>query len=157
MAGFVPETPEQYEASLTKAHSVAQVAVNLDEANAELDRDVARILRGGGAAPAAGGGTDFGGKGSRQQATELHDKRADEVLALAGNPELLADRVAKNLGNFGNVAPGMAVAMSATASRAAAYLAQVAQAPPQRGPLAPKWVPSEAERAKFAQIGRAHV
>src|SRR5205809_5788088 len=41
-------------------------------------------------------------------------------------------------------------AMSATASRAVAYLAQQAEVPPKPGPMAPEWEPPEADRFMFA-------
>lgn len=157
MAGFVPEDSEQHGAALAKAHSVAQIAANVAEADRAIERHVDRILKGDRAPPVVGGGSDFGGRSGRKAATELHDKRADEVLALAADPAAMVDRLSRNLGNLGNVAPGMSAAMSATSGRAVDFLAKAVQAPPPRGPLAPKWVPSEAEKAKFARLYHAVV
>jgi hypothetical protein len=155
MAGFAPETPDQHGAALAKAHSVAQLAANVAEADKRMEAHVGRILKGDRAPPAAGGGKDFGSKGLRKAATEAHDERSDEVLALAGNPEAMMERLAANLGNVGSVAPAIAASISATAARGVQYLAKVAQRPAQQGPLAPKWEPNEAEKSKFARAYHA--
>jgi hypothetical protein len=156
-AGFAPEDADTHQASMVRAHAVAQLKAAAQDADQKLHRHVERILKGDRAPPSAGGGADFGNKAIRKSAVESHDKRADEILALANDPEAMVERIASNLGNFANVAPGTAASMSATAMRAVQHLVKVAAKPAQAGPLAPAWAPSEQEKAKFARVYHAVV
>lgn len=64
----------------------------------------------------------------------------------AMTPEALIQRLQDNTGNLSTVAPMIAAELAATAQRATDYLAKVSATPPSRGPLAPPWERSAAEK-----------
>lgn len=151
-AGFQPETPAEYQGSLVKAHGLAQMAATIKTHDDEIDRHVDRVFKGGRAPESSTPTTqDFGAKRMRLDSLEGHNKRVDEIRQLAEDPQALLERTTKNLGNLSNIAPGVSGGMTRVASTAMQYLAAQAQTPPKAGPLAPDYVPSEAERYSFAK------
>lgn len=151
-AGFTPENSEQHQAALMKAHGIAQMAAAAKEHDDEVDRHVDKVFKGGRAPESSAPTTqDFGAKRMRLDSLEGHNKRVDEIRQLAADPQALLERTTKNLGNLANIAPGVSGGMTRVASTAMQYLAAQAQTPPKAGPLAPDYVPSEAERYSFAK------
>lgn len=157
-AGFTPESDAQHAAALGKAHAISGVAAVLSQHDEALDRGINHVLRGTKEPrPVAEvmGSQDFGAKRMRRDSSDAHVKRVEEIRQLAANPQALVDRVAANMGNLGNHAPGVAAAITKTAHSAVQFLANEATQPPKAGPLAPDWVHSEAEKHAFASMLQA--
>ncbi len=153
-AGFTPESGPQHAAAIGKAQHLAGVAAVLDHQDQHLDKQIDAVFKGTKAptTPAAMKTQDFGAKRMRKDSESAHLKRLEEVRQLAADPQALVDRVAGNMGNLGNHAPGVVAAVTKTANAAVQFLAQEAQQPPKAGPLAPDWVHSDAERHAFASV-----
>lgn len=154
LAGLSHEEPEHHGAALGRAHGLAEVAATARQADVDIDKGIAAVLRGEKPAPAVGkvmGRQDFGAKRMRRGELDAHAKRVEEIRHMATDPMALVERVAANMGKVGTVAPGVAAALTAQADRAVKYLADAAREPPKKGPLAADWVPSEAQRFEFAQ------
>lgn len=152
-ASFTPEAPEQEAFAMRKAHGLATIAAQVDIHNAQLDRHLDSILKGE-KAPAAirvHGSQDFGSKRMRRETGDAHQQHIDEVRQLAANPSALLDRITANVGATASLAPGVAASVAKTANAAVQYLAKQAEQPPPAGPLAPKWVPSDAEIHAYNQ------
>lgn len=153
LAGLAPEGPEEHLAVLSRAHGMAAISAASQASDEAIARHVDRILKGGGFAPTPGAifaHQDFGTKRMRRDTLDAHDKRAEEVQQLAADPNVLLERLAKNLEAVGPVAPGVAAALSARANAAVQYLAKSAERPTPAGPLAPKWVSTQAQRHDFS-------
>jgi hypothetical protein len=154
MAGFIPQSEAEQGAAVQRAHGIATIAANVAAQNEEIDRAVARAFKGGASPKDAAlvlKGQDFGAKRMRRDGEAAHNRRADEIQALATNPEAMLDRLTANMGDLHTVAPGVAAAITQTADRAVKYLSQAAQRPAKTAPLAKEWKPTEAERHAFAQ------
>jgi hypothetical protein len=152
LAGLRPETPDEHLASLSRATDLAATQAAMLEHDRAIDEGLQHVIKG--TRPAASSPVlktqDFGAKRMRQESHEAHRRRVEELRQLAADPQALIDRSAKNLTSFGAVAPAVSAAMTATAQRAVTYLAKAAEVPPKPGPLARDWVPTQAERHKFA-------
>lgn len=152
LAGLTPEQPDQHHAALGRAQSLAEMQAAAKAQDDEMRRAVDKVFKGGGSAPASPmGSQDFGSKRMRQPSGEGYNRRVDEIRRFATDPQALMERVSGNLGPVAQLAPGIAAQMSATASRAVAYLAKQAEVPPKTGPLAHEWDPPEADRFAFEQ------
>lgn len=151
LAGLRPEAPDEHAASLARATDIAATHAALAEHDRAVDEGLQHVVKGTKppARPAVLNTQDFGAKRMRQESTEAHRRRVDEIRNLATDPQALLDRSAKNLAAFGAVAPAVSAAMTATAHRAVAYLASQAETPPKPGPLAKEWVPTQTERHAF--------
>ncbi len=75
-----------------------------------------------------------------------HQPLPEGMAAFGVDTQAMLDRLAENTGNLADVAPGVAAELAATSKRALDYLAKVGAQPAQRGPMAPQWAPSAAER-----------
>jgi hypothetical protein len=150
-AGLTPEEPAQHEASLGKAADLATIAGALKAHDDSLNHHIDRMLSGKKDMPASSvmSSQDFGTK--RLRSSEPHEKRAEEIRQLAGNPSELVERVTKNTGRFTDVASGISGALADRAHAAVSYLASTIQQPPKGGPLAPDWKMTEAESFDFEQ------
>lgn len=154
LAGFLPETPEEEAAAFTRAGAIAGVASLLEHNNKELERGIDRVFKGNGTPRASSrvlASQDFGSKRMRRDAAEAHRQRMEEIRGLAANPEMLVDRVTANVGELGELAPGIAGALTRTAHTAVAFLTAEAQEPAKPGPLAADWVFPEADLHRFSQ------
>lgn len=151
LAGLRPETPDEHAASMGRATGLAATQAAMKAHDAEIDAHFDHIVQGTRPPerPAAAKTQDFGAKRMRQDAQESHRRRVDEVRTLAVDPKALVDRVSRNIEGFGQFAPTVSAAMTATAQRAVQYLASQAETPAKPGPLAREWVPSATERHKF--------
>lgn len=153
-AGFLPETPEEAHHAAAKSNTLAAVASTLDTQNQEITRHLDAVLKGEKKpkAPDVHSTQDFGAKRMRaKDSLSAHSRRVDEIRQLAANPDALLERVAGNMGDVSEMAPGVAAAMTRTAHAAVQYLAQAAATPLKPGPMAPEWRPSEAEQHTFSQ------
>jgi hypothetical protein len=151
LAGLEPEQPDEHDAALKRAQSMAEAQAALKAQEDTLKRAVDRVFRGGGSGAASPfASQDFGAKRMRRDSSAAYLQRVNEVRELATNPEALIERVSANLGPVATMAPAVGASLTATASRAVAYLAQQAEVPPKPGPLAPEWDPPEADRFMFA-------
>lgn len=153
LAGLTPEGPEEHDASLARAHGLASINAVSQRSDEEISKYVDKILKGSTSAPTPSGvfaRQDFGTKRMRRDSLDAHDKRMEEIQQLAANPDALLDRLAKNTEAVGPVAPGLTAALSARANAAVQYLAKVAERPVPAGPLAPKWVSTQAQRHDFS-------
>lgn len=154
-AGFAPETPEQQAHSLGKAHHLATIAGNIQAHDEELSRGIDKVFSKTEKKPVSPSTSsqDFGAKRMRRaDSAEAHDERVKQVQELASNPQILLDRITANVGNTAELAPGITASVAKTANAAVQYLAKSVETPLPAGPLAPKWVPSEAEQHKFLSI-----
>lgn len=151
MAGLRPELPDEHATALGRATDVAALHASMRSHDEAIHVALQHVVKG--TKPAAASGVlksqDFGSKQMRRDSIEGHKQRVDEVRMLATDPQALIDRVSKNIGALGDVAPGVAAAMHATAQRAVTYLAQQAEVPPKPGPLARDWTPTAAQRHSF--------
>jgi hypothetical protein len=77
---------------------------------------------------------------------EAKPQAMPDLAALQANPQAMLERLANNAGNLPSVAPMIAAELAATAQRATDYLLKVSATPPKKGPLAPEWVRSDAEK-----------
>jgi hypothetical protein len=68
--------------------------------------------------------------------------------------DVLLDRLDKNMGDFSDIAPVLHGQIAATAQRATQYLQSVAATPPPRGPLAPPWQQSQAEKNSLSRAAQ---
>lgn len=152
-AGFLPETPEENAAAMGRAGTIAGVASLLQQHDAEVDRGIDKMLKGKGTPPVnkTRARQDFGAKRMRRDDAEAHQQRMQEIRALSASPEQLVDRVTANLGQLGEQTPGVTAAVTRTAHLAVSFLAQATMEPPKAGPLAPEWVPTNAQRHQFSQ------
>lgn len=154
LAGFHPQSEAEQGAAVQRAHGIATIAATLAAQNEEIDRAIDKAFKGGASPKDAAlvlGRQDFGAKRMRRDGETAYQRRADEIQALATNPEALLDRLSANMGDLHTVAPGVAASVTQTANRAVQYLSQAAQRPLKAGPLAPEWKASDAERHAFAQ------
>lgn len=151
MAGFVPEDSVEHAGALQRGAGIASIAANVLDQDDDMEKHLEAIFKGGKAVPAVAGGKDFGGKRLRKNSKDAHDERIDEIMKVASDPAALLERVAGNLGNMANVAPGVAAALTQKANAAAQYLAGEAKRPMPAGPLAPPWKPTEAEKQSFSR------
>lgn len=135
------------------AKHLSTLAEHLDEHDSEIDNHIDRVFRGERAPQmaAAHDTQDFGAKRMRREPGEAHQQRVDEIRQLQADPSALLDRVTANVGQLAEVAPNTAGAMARTAHTTVQYLAKHSEEPPKAGPLAPKWVHSQAEIHSFAQ------
>jgi hypothetical protein len=151
MAGFLPEDATEEHSAIMRGHGIAQLAAGVAAQDDDLEKHIASIFKGDKPAPAVAGGKDFGAKRLRKSNKDAHDERVEEIMKVASDPAALLERVAGNMGNMGNVAPGVAAALTQKAYAAAKYLAGEVKAPPKAGPLAPAWKPTETEKQAFAR------
>jgi hypothetical protein len=82
-------------------------------------------------------------------ATATFEKRVREIQSIAQDPDQLHRALLDQNGDLDEHAPETAQALSVASARAVLFLASKLPRAPQRGPLAPKWQPSQAEIAKF--------
>jgi hypothetical protein len=82
-------------------------------------------------------------------ATVTFERRVREIQSLAQDPEQLHRALLDQNGDLDEHAPETAQALTVASARAVMFLASKIPNAPQRGPLAPKWQPSDAEIAKF--------
>lgn len=153
-AGFLPETPQESAHAEAKGNTLAAVAHTLDTQSVEMGRAIDHVLKGkvkGSASPVLSS-QDFGAKRMRRDTVAAHQQRVTEIRELVANPEALIDRVAANMGETGEMAPGVAAAMTRTAATAVQFLASEIKEPQKAGPLAPEWVPSNAEISQFSSV-----
>ncbi len=153
-AGFLPETPEENAHVEVKGNALAAVAHTLDAQNQQIDKHLNAIMKGERAprdSSAVHSSQDFGAKRMRRETIDSHKTRIGELRELHANPEALVDRVAANMGEISEMAPGVAAAMTKTAHAAVSYLVQESQEPPKAGPLAREWTASSAEIHEFSQ------
>ena len=153
LAGLVSQTPEEEGAALERAYNLDATRLALKEQGRQTDRQIEHVLKGEKPPKlgAANNSQDFGAKRMRQESASGHERHVDDVMKLAADPSALVDRIAENLGQFGDHAPDTAAALSATAYRAVQFLASKAATPPKGGPLAQKWHPSPSDVAKFGR------
>lgn len=153
MAGLVaPSSPEQQTAGVAKAHGMAQLAASVAAHDEDVDRHIARAIKGNDKTQSTKlGSTDFSGKRSRATGRDLHIKRAEEIRQLATDPQALVDRISKSTGNLAGIAPTLTGAVTSTANLAVQYLAMAAQEPLKAGPLAADWHHTEEEQRVFAR------
>ncbi len=152
--GLTHESPEEKSATLGRAQGLASLAGTVRSGEQQIGKYLDQVMKGSGSEAQSRkvlGRQDFGEKRMRRDAEAAHTQRVKEVRELATNPEALLERIAKNLEAVGPVAPGVASALAARANVAVQYLAKAAEVPPKPGPLAPDWVPTEAERNEFTQ------
>lgn len=152
LAGMTPEEPSEYQAVLTRAKDVSAIAGAAKAHDEAISEAIEGIATGKRAAPKSPvlKSQDFGSKRMRQNSTEAHKRRVEEVRLLLTDPQALVDRVSANIEGLGGVAPGVAASMTSTAQRAVAYLAKQAEVPAPAGPQAREWAPNETERHTFA-------
>lgn len=152
LAGLTPELPDEHPAAMARARTLADAQAVSRAHDDAVRKGVERVVRGEGSGAAGVGHTqDFGAMRMRRAPGDGFDKRVAEIRELATNPEALIERVAGNMSAVGQTAPALMGAMTATAARAVAYLAQQAEVPPKAGPLAPEWEAPEADKFAFMQ------
>lgn len=153
LAGLTPEQPDEHGPALARAQTLAEAQAAAAAQDEAVRKGVDRVARGGGAIAEgrAMKSQDFGAMRMRRDGSAAYDKRVTELRELATNPAALIERVAANLEGLSSTAPGVAVAMQATAQRAVTYLAQQSEVPPKAGPLAAEWDPPEADRQAFTE------
>lgn len=151
LAGLTPEQPDEHEAALGRAQSIAEAAAASRALDERVKKGVDRVARGnGGRSSGAMGSQDFGAMRMRREPVSAYLKRVSEVREMAANPQALVDRLAQNTGALSGAAPGVTASMANMAARAVAYLAKQAEVPPKAGPMAPEWDAPEADRFMFA-------
>lgn len=152
LAGLRPETPDEHVASLGKAADIASIKAALKSHDVAQDDAMRHIVKG--TKPPAATPVlkrqDFGSKQLRRDSQAAHSHIVGQIRQLAADPNALIDLVASNTGAIANAAPGVTAHLTAVADRAVRYLATQAEVPPKPGPMAHEWIPTEAERHKFA-------
>ena len=114
--------------AIAQTVGVTMLGGSLEEHHDKLDSALSRVFKGNSVA------------GAKEHAVP------DDLSHLAANPEAMLERLANNTGNLSAVAPMVAAELAAVAQRATSYLAKVSEQPPRRGPLAPEWTASAAEK-----------
>ncbi len=153
LAGLTPEQPDEHPVALARAQTLAEAQAAAAAQDEAVKKGVDRVARGGGS-PSMGSAfksQDFGAMRMRRDGAAAYDKRVGEIRELAADPAALIDRISANMTGLGDTAPGVTAAMTATAQRAVAYLAQQSAVPPKAGPMAAEWDPPEADRQAFAE------
>jgi hypothetical protein len=142
--GLADETPEAASDYAVKSDQLSGVASALQAHDAGVERSLNRVFgRQSGRPP----------KADRQSLTKPEYAQVFSRLEdLATHPQVLVQ--AANTGGLGDVAPGTAAAMAATAARAVNYLYATAPKNPGRNPIAAldlKWEPSDLDMMRWSR------
>jgi hypothetical protein len=123
------------------------VASAIDSGASMLVRGSAKAAYVGRAEVSAGVARSFGA--DLDHATRTFQRRAREIQGLAQDPDQMHKALLAQNDGIEEHAPETAQALSVASARAVAFLAAKMPKAPQRGPLAPKWQPNQAEIAKW--------
>lgn len=101
----------------------------------------------------AGIAREFGS--SAEQSLARFNRRVSDIQSLSADPSALHKAIVQQNQGLDEHAPKTSQALAVTSTRAINFLASKVPQHPVRGPLAPKWEPSQAEVAKFARYYEA--
>jgi hypothetical protein len=118
----------------------------IDTGAGVLVRGSPKAARIGRSEVAAGIANSFGNTPEQARATFL--RRADKITQ-AAQPDALNERLTKQTEGLQEHAPNVAQALQVSSARGMAFLQAKMPKPPNIGPLAAKWVPSQTEIGKF--------
>lgn len=147
LASVATNAPETV-AALSQLERANQAVAN------KINRATAMLVRGTSAAANVGRGEALAGVShlfgdSADEAVASHQRRFAQIQQLSDDPERMQTTLEAHASDLHGHAPQTAQAMNVATARAVAFLRSKLPQPPQRGPLAPKWVPSQAEVARF--------
>lgn len=150
--------------TLKSAPKMVAVLANLERAAQSISRHIdtaaATLAHGSvkaaniGRSEAAAGIASVFGK-TAEENSALYLKRSTHLRELSGNVDKLYDTLSQQTDGMHEHAPNTAQAAQAASARGVAFLASKIPQPPDRGPLAPKWRPSQAEISKFNRYYQA--
>lgn len=144
----------QMVATLASLERVTQRISNaIDTASSTLVRGSVKASNVSRAETSAGIAREFGS--APEDATKRFQRRVGEVQRYAQDPEALHRALTAQAQSLEAHAPQTSQALSIASARAVAFLASKVPQDPQRGPLAPKWTPSQTEVSKFARYYEA--
>lgn len=146
----VPQTV----ATLARLERMAQkVAAAIDTGASTLVRGGVKAANVGRAEAVAGIAREF--SSTPEAATARFSRRVAEVQKLSQDPEALHRAIVAQNEGIDQHAPNTSQALAVTSARGIAFLASKMPQAPMRGPLAPKWEPSQSEIAKFSRYYEA--
>jgi ubiquinone biosynthesis protein UbiJ len=122
--------------------------------NNQIDDGVSTIVNAGpkaarvGRSEVAAGIAAIFGK-SHEEASGIYSKRVSEIQKLAQNPQEFHATLERQTDDWHEHAPNTAFAVQTTSARAVSFLASKLPQHDRPGILAPKWVPTKSEVARF--------
>jgi hypothetical protein len=121
-----------------------------------IDRGAGVVVRGGARASSVGRAEIEAGI-AREFAAEpdaaltRFNRRVAEIQRLSSDPNALHDALVEQSKHLDAHAPNTSQALSIASARTVSFLASKIPQDPMRGPLAPKWEPSQSEVARFSR------
>lgn len=125
MGNGAPQT--QVDAAIRQTIGVGYLSGAVQDHNDEMDAKIRDVLSG-----------KQGKAGKVQQVP-------GDISKIVSDPNILIDRVSKSIGGLHDVAPIVSAEMTATAQRAATYLAKVSEVPNKKGPFAKEYSANAAD------------